>query len=137
MKKDDVSHLNVLGNKKTEYKFDTPSENILEVFQNQFVGIKYEIEIITSEFTSLCPKTSQPDYATITIRYIPDQSCIETKSLKLYLFSFRSHPSFMETINNTILFDLVKVCGPLSMVVLSEFNSRGGIKLNVKSSYEK
>lgn len=133
---DSVDHLEQLG-RKTEYKYDSPSKDMLEVFENKFIGRKYKVLLNTCEFTSLCPRTGQPDYVPITIEYIPDKCCIETKSLKLYLFSYRNHGSFMETITNNIMEDIVAVCNPLWISVRCNFNSRGGINLNVNTEYTK
>ena len=88
------------------------------------------------EFTCLCPKTGQPDFATIRIRYIPDKICIELKSLKLYLWSFRSEGAFHEAVTNRILDDLVAACRPRSMRVEADFNVRGGIHTVVTATYE-
>lgn len=129
-------NLKQLGSKRTEYKYDSPGVDILETFSNKYVDSNYIVQFVTKEFTSLCPKTGQPDFATIDICYTPNEKCIETKSLKLYLFSFRSYRSFMETITNKILQDLVYVCSPRWMKVEGKFNSRGGIVLNVEVEYE-
>jgi len=88
------------------------------------------------EFTCLCPKTGQPDFATIRIRYIPDKICIELKSLKFYLWSFRSEGAFHEAVTNRILDDLVAACRPRSMRVEADFNVRGGIHTVVTATYE-
>ncbi len=133
---DKTDQLKSLGSKETIYP-DKPDLFILETFQNLFPDRQYVIELVCPEFTSLCPKTKQPDFAVIKIWYTPDQKCIETKSLKLYLFAFRNVGSFMETIVNKILDDLLSVCNPISMLVSGEFNARGGICLNVKASYER
>lgn len=135
MKRDDTSELKQLGNQKTKYKYEEPSVEILETFRNVFPHRKYVVELIFPEFTSLCPKTGQPDFATIKICYVPKEKCIESKSFKLYMFAFRSHGSFMETIVNTILEDCVEVCSPEWMVVEGTFNARGGICINVKAEY--
>ncbi len=132
---DQHSELRTLGSRKTEYKYNEPSTEILETFPNRTPDRDYEVELIFPEFTSLCPKTGQPDFATITIRYTPNLSCIESKSLKLYLFAFRNYRSFMETITNKIRDDLVEVCSPRSLEVISNFNPRGGIAINVTSIF--
>ena len=131
------SSLKQLGSNKTTYKYDEPSVKILETFSNKYPGKDYTVQFITSEVTSLCPKTGQPDFAEIDIQYIPYEKCIETKSLKLYLFAFRNYGAFMETITNKILADLVAVCNPKWMVVVGMFKSRGGIALNVTASYKR
>jgi 7-cyano-7-deazaguanine reductase len=125
-----------LGNHKTEYTYDNPTSDLLETFPNQYPDRSYITEFEFGEFTSLCPKTGQPDFATITVRYIPGERCIETKSLKLYLLAFRQYGSFMETITNKILDDLVAVCSPRWMKVTGNFNARGGTLINVEAEYE-
>ena len=130
MHKDDVSKLSSLGS-STQYQYQEPHADILETFPNKFSGRPYEVNLIFPEFTSLCPKTGQPDFATITIRYTPDAECIESKSLKLYLFAFRNHGSFMETITNTILQDIVVKCNPIKCTVIGDFAARGGIRIRV------
>ena len=137
MTKDDVSGLKLLGSGKTSYAFEEPTAAILEAFPNQYPDRPYTIQFVHPEFTSLCPKTGQPDFATIEIDYVPDQFCIETKSLKLYFTAYRNHGSFMETITNKILDDLVSVCKPRSMKVVARFNPRGGTTLNVTACYSK
>ena len=129
------NNLQQLGSQKTEYKLDTPSADILEVFDNKYPTREYNIEFVFPEFTSLCPKTGQPDFATIVINYTPDKLCIESKSLKLYFFAYRQYGSFMETITNKILDDLVSVCKPKIMVVEGRFNARGGTVINVTTQY--
>ena len=108
----------------------------LEVFDNQYPDRDYNIIHTAPEFTSLCPKTGQPDFATIVIEYIPDKLCIELKSLKLYLNSFRDDGVFFESVTNQILDDLVKVCKPRYMLVTAEFNIRGGISSLIEAEYE-
>lgn len=137
--KDEPQHsgLKSLGSGKTEYKFseEEPPSDILETFPNRTPERNYTVEFVFPEFTSLCPKTHQPDFATIIIRYIPDVSCIESKSLKLYLFAFRGWGSFMESITNKIRDDLVEVCKPRHLEVISHFNPRGGIAINITSVF--
>jgi len=108
----------------------------LETFSNQFPERSYEIEIRCPEFTAVCPKTGQPDFGTITIRYVPAATCIELKSLKLYLFEFRDRGIFYEHAVNTILDDLVGACQPRRMTVIGDFNPRGGITTRVTTSFE-
>jgi len=134
---DDTSGLKQLGSGRTSYAFEHPSAEILEAFPNQYPDRDYQIRFEHPEFTSLCPKTGQPDFATIEISYIPDKLCIETKSLKLYFTAYRNHGSFMETITNKILDDLVSVCHPRQMQVVAMFNPRGGTSLTVTVEYEK
>lgn len=109
--------------------------SILETFKNQYPSRDYEIEITCPEFTCVCPKTGQPDFAVIRIRYVPDELCIELKSLKLYIFSYRDKGEFHEHVTNKILDDLVEACRPKKMVVEGDFNVRGGIKTVVRASY--
>lgn len=130
-KKDDTTALTQLGNKETEYKFVSPNPGMLEHFPNQFPERDYLINHETSEFTSLCPKTGQPDFANIRIEYVPDKLCVETKSLKLYLFAYRGEGTFMETIVNKICSDLVAVLDPRSLRVIGSFGARGGIMTTV------
>lgn len=134
--KDDTSGLSKLGSVGTQYTQEGPSANILETFPNQYPQRDYEVTYQTSEFSSLCPKTGQPDFAEISVTYIPDQKCIETKSLKLYLFAYRQEGSFMETITNRILEDLVTVCQPRRMEVHCWFSARGGIRTDVFARYQ-
>jgi 7-cyano-7-deazaguanine reductase len=109
---------------------------LLETFENEFPNRDYTIIHTAPEFTSLCPKTGQPDFATIDIDYIPDKLCVELKSLKLYLNSYRSDGVFFESVTNKILEDLVKVCSPRYMLVSAEFNVRGGISSVIEAEYE-
>lgn len=111
------------------------SREILETFENQFPDRDYKIEIVAPEFTSVCPKTGQPDYATITIAYTPDKVCIELKSLKMYLQSFRNEGIFYEHVTNTILDDLVMASRPRWMKIEAAFNARGGITETVTAQY--
>jgi 7-cyano-7-deazaguanine reductase len=108
----------------------------LETFPNQFPNRDYRIEITCPEFTAVCPKTGQPDFGTIVIDYVPDQACIELKSLKLYLFAYRDKGIFYEHSVNTILDDLVAACRPRRMTVIGQFNPRGGITSRITASYE-
>ena len=137
MVKDDVSGLSSLGSKETKYKYEGPDVDILETFPNKYLERDYVVEFVFPEFTSLCPKTGQPDFGKITVNYTPDEKCLETKSLKLYFFAFRSHGSFMETIVNKVLEDCVAVCSPRYMTVIGEFNSRGGVAITVEATYFK
>jgi 7-cyano-7-deazaguanine reductase len=108
---------------------------MLDTFPNPEPGRDYEIQLTCPEFTCLCPRTGQPDFATLTVTYVPDRSCIELKSLKLYLWSFRNEGHFHEAVTNRILDDLVKACRPRWMRLLAEFNVRGGIRTVVTASY--
>ncbi|MBU1095728.1 MAG: NADPH-dependent 7-cyano-7-deazaguanine reductase QueF [Ignavibacteriae bacterium HGW-Ignavibacteriae-2] len=108
---------------------------ILETFENQYSDRDYVIEHIAPEFTSVCPKTGQPDFATITLEYIPDQLCVELKSYKLYLNSFRNDGIYFESVTNRILDDLVGVTEPRYMKITADFNVRGGISSVVEVEY--
>lgn len=99
----------------------------LETFDNQFPDREYKIEIVAPEFTSVCPKTGQPDYGTVTITYTPRKKCVELKSLKMYLQAYRNEGIFYEHVTNTILDDLVAATSPQWMKVEAAFNARGGI----------
>jgi 7-cyano-7-deazaguanine reductase len=134
--RDDVSTLKTLGQGATVYPRNV-TPGLLETFPNAFPDRRYDITFASDEFTSLCPKTGQPDFGTITIRYVPDKLCIESKSLKLYLFSYRDEGAFMETLTNRILDDLVEVCQPHHMEVTGDFAARGGITISVTATYVK
>ena len=134
--KDNTETLTQLGNQNTKYVYEEPSAQLLETFENLYPGREYVTEFVFNEFTSLCPKTGQPDFATITIRYAPAKLCIETKSLKLHFLSYRQHGAFMETITNRMLEDCVSVCNPRWMEVKSNFNPRGGTLINVEARYD-
>ena len=110
---------------------------ILETFPNQFPNRDYEIEITCPEFTAVCPKTGQPDFATIVITYSPADSVIELKSLKLYLFSYRDRGIFYEHSINTILDDLVNASQPRRMTVVGRFTPRGGISSKITANYSR
>jgi len=99
----------------------------LETFPNPRPGRHYEIAFECSEFTCLCPRTGQPDFATLRIRYVPAKLCVELKSLKLYIWSFRDEGHFHEDVTNRILDDLVSLLQPQEMTVVGDFNVRGGI----------
>ena len=111
-----------------------PSKN-LETFPNPNPERDYEIHFEAPEFTCLCPMTGQPDFATIRIRYVPDKKCVELKSLKLYLWSYRNEGAFHEAVVNQILDDLVQAVRPKSMSVVGDFNVRGGIHTTVTAAY--
>ena len=106
----------------------------LEVFPNPRPGRSYTITMECPEFTCLCPRTGQPDFATIRVRYVPDALCIELKSLKLYLWSYRNVGTFHETVVNTILDDLSAACKPRFMEIVGDFFVRGGIHTTVKAT---
>ncbi len=116
---------------------DSPEDAMLETFDNLFPDRDYEITFDCPEFTSLCPVTNQPDFGEITIQYIPDKLCIESKSLKLFIFAFRNHNTFHEEAVNIILDRIVNVCKPRYAEVIGAFRPRGGIAINVRAVYEK
>jgi len=109
----------------------------LDTFANPYPGRDYTIAMECPEFTAVCPKTGQPDFGTIRIRYVPDEKCIELKSLKLYLWSFRDQGIFHEAVTNSILEDLVAACAPRRLTVVGDFNVRGGISTVVTVEYSK
>jgi 7-cyano-7-deazaguanine reductase len=112
-----------------------PSRDQLETFANQFPARDYQIEIICPEFTSMCPKTGQPDFGTLTFRYVADSLCVELKSLKLYLQAFRNEGIYYENVTNRILDDLVAVLRPRRMTLVAEFTPRGGISSRIVVSH--
>lgn len=101
--------------------------SLLETFENQFPHRDYKIEIVAPEFTSVCPKTGQPDFGTVTITYTPNKKCVELKSLKFYLQSYRNKGIFYEMVTNTIVDDLASVLEPRWLKVEAAFGARGGI----------
>jgi 7-cyano-7-deazaguanine reductase len=107
----------------------------LEIFDNPSPERDYTIRIHLPEFTCLCPKTGQPDFATLDLEYIAEKSCIELKSLKLYIWSFRDEGAFHEAVTNEILSDLVKACNPRFMRLTAEFNVRGGVYTTVVAEH--
>ena len=132
--KERIKGLRLLKKKKVAYP-SSPDEARLEVFDNTFPDRDYWIEFDCPEFTSLCPVTGQPDFGKIIIRYIPGKKCIESKSLKFFLCSFRNYGSFAEEITNTILEKVVKACNPRKAKVIGEFFPRGGISIKVEAEY--
>lgn len=127
------NELTLLG-KKTEYKQNYAPE-VLETFENKHQGRDYWVQFNCPEFTALCPITSQPDFAEIKIAYIPDIKMVESKSLKLYLFSFRSHGAFHEDCVNIIMNDLIKLMDPKYIEVTGLFYPRGGISIYPYANY--
>ena len=118
-----------------------PSANMphgeqLETFPNPFPGRDYVVEIVSPEFTSLCPKTGQPDFGTITFTYTPEGKCVELKALKLYLQGFRNEGIFYEDVVNRILDDFVAACRPRNCKVIGSFSPRGGITTSVTCVHE-
>src|SRR5262245_33973155 len=115
---------------------EMPASDQLETFANQHPGRDYVIEIVCPEFTSMCPKTGQPDFGTITYTYTPNEKCVELKSLKLYLNRFRNQGIFYEHAVNRLLDDFVKACQPRRAKVVGAFTPRGGITTTVSCVYE-
>jgi 7-cyano-7-deazaguanine reductase len=107
------------------------SRSLLEVFDNQYPQRDYKIEIVAPEFTSVCPKTGQPDYGTITIIYTPDKKCVELKSLKMYLQSYRNAGIFYENVTNAMMDDFTAVLQPRWMKIEAAFTPRGGISSKI------
>lgn len=110
--------------------------NLLEIFNNAYPDRNYTVVHSAPEFTSVCPVTGQPDFGTIIIEYIPDKLCIELKSLKFYLNSYRNDGIYFESVTNKILDDLVSVCKPRFMQITAKFNVRGGISSVIKAEYK-
>lgn len=128
---DQTRHLNLLGTGRLPPVTDGPSANLLEAFPNRYPDRPYVISISFPEFTSLCPVTGQPDTGIISVEYIPHELCVESKSFKLYMFAFRNHQSFMETITNTVLEDMRTVLAPSWCRVKGLFAPRGGTHIHV------
>ena len=134
MTEDYSKDLSLLGNQNVDYKFDYNPE-ILETFENGHIGRDYFVKFNCPEFTTLCPMTGQPDFATIYISYIPDIKMVESKALKLYLFSFRNHGGFHENSMNMIMDDLIKLMDPKYIEVWGKFTPRGGISIDPYVNY--
>jgi 7-cyano-7-deazaguanine reductase len=117
-------------------RVEAPSAEQLETFPNPAPGRDYTIEIVCPEFTSLCPKTGQPDFGTITYTYTPHEKCVELKSLKLYLQRFRNEGIFYEGVVNRLLDDFVMACRPRRCRIVGSFTPRGGITTSVTCIYE-
>lgn len=133
-KKERFSGLTLLKSSENNYPV-CPQDAQLETFDNVYQDRDYVITFDCPEYTSLCPVTNQPDFGHIVIRYVPDKKCIESKSLKLFLFSFRNHNTFHEESVNSILDAVVKACVPRKAEVVGKFRPRGGIAINVKATY--
>lgn len=129
-----MSGVSLLGNTHTQYPTDYAPE-MLETFVNKHPDTEYLVTFNCPEFTSLCPKTGQPDFAKIIINYIPRERMVESKSLKLYLFSFRNHGDFHEDCVNIIVKDLVKLMDPKYLEVVGIFTPRGGISIYPFANY--
>lgn len=134
MDKNRIKGLKLLKEKKIKLP-SSPDKVELEVFENAYPERDYWIEFSCPEFTSICPVTGQPDFGKITIQYIPDKKCIESKSLKFFMFSFRNCGSFAEDIVNRILEKVVKTAKPKRAKVIGEFVPRGGIAIRVEAEY--
>ena len=133
-KKMTYESLTLLGKPVSRYP-SAPLAKTIETFKNQYASRRYLIKFECADFTSLCPVTGQPDFAKITIEYVPGDRCIETKSLKFYLASYRDTRSFNEEIVNRILDDVVAACSPQEALVYGEFAARGGISLSAEAQY--
>ncbi|RME47779.1 MAG: NADPH-dependent 7-cyano-7-deazaguanine reductase QueF [Caldilineae bacterium] len=129
--KSDLKDLTLLGREVTQ------PQRKLETFPNRHPGRPYTVRLETDEFTCVCPMTGQPDFARLVIEYIPDQRIVESKSVKLYLWSFRNEGHFHEHVTNTILDDFVAALDPLYCKVTGYFNIRGGIKITVEAEHRK
>ena len=129
-------NLTKLGSAKTEYKTDY-DPSVLESFSNRHPGNDYFVKFNCPEFTSLCPITGQPDYATIIISYVPDERLVESKSLKLCLFTYRNHGDFHEDVVNTIMKDLIALLDPKYIEVWGRFLPRGGLSIDPYCNYGK
>ncbi|MFD2629852.1 preQ(1) synthase [Oceanobacillus kapialis] len=136
MKEQNLSGLTQLGSQGTTYAFDY-NPDVLEVFENNHQDRDYFVKFNCPEFTTLCPMTGQPDFATLYISYIPDVKMVESKALKLYLFSFRNHGGFHEDSVNVIMNDLIKLMDPRYIEVWGKFTPRGGISIDPYCNYGK
>ena len=134
--KEELQGVTLLGNQKTKYPQDYAPE-MLDTFINKHHDHDYFVKFNCPEFTSLCPMTGQPDFATIYISYVPDVKMVESKSLKLYLFSFRNHGDFHEDCVNIIMKDLIKLMDPKYIEVWGKFTPRGGISIDPYTNYGK
>jgi len=130
----ELEGLSLLGNQETKYDFGY-NPDVLETFLNKHTDNDYFVKFNCPEFTSLCPITGQPDFATIYISYIPNKKMVESKSLKLYLFSFRNHGDFHEDCINIIMKDLIKLMEPKYIEVWGKFTPRGGISIDPYCNY--
>lgn len=136
MKEQDLSGLTLLGNQGVEYNFDYKPE-VLETVDNNFSNRDFFVKFNCPEFTTLCPITGQPDFATVYISYIPDEKMVESKALKLYMFSFRNHGGFHEDSMNIIMNDLIELMNPRYIEVWGKFTPRGGISIDPYCNYGK
>ncbi|QQK75307.1 NADPH-dependent 7-cyano-7-deazaguanine reductase QueF [Salicibibacter cibarius] len=136
MTEENRPELTHLGNEGTKYNFEY-DPGLLETFDNQHPYRDYFVKFNTPEFTTLCPITGQPDFATLYISYIPDEKMVESKALKMYLFSFRNHGDFHEDAMNIIVNDLVEAMAPRYIEVWGKFTPRGGISIDPYVNYGK
>ncbi|GAB3069117.1 preQ(1) synthase [Virgibacillus ainsalahensis] len=136
MNEQDLSNLTLLGNQGTTYDFDY-NPKLLETFDNKHTNRNYFVKFNCPEFTTLCPITGQPDFATVYLSYVPDVKMVESKSLKLYLFSFRNHGGFHEDSMNIIMNDLIELMAPRYIEVWGKFTPRGGISIDPYCNYGK
>ena len=134
--KEEMGDITLLGNQKIEYPTDY-APGLLETFLNKHTDHDYFVKFNCPEFTSLCPITGQPDFAAITISYVPDVKMVESKSLKLYLFSFRNHVDIHEDCINIIMEDLIRLMEPKYIEVWGKFTPRGGISIDPYCNYGK
>ncbi len=132
----ELEGITLLGNQNTKYDYSY-APDILEVFDNKHIENDYWVKFNCPEFTTLCPITGQPDFATIYIKYIPDVKMVESKSLKLYLLSFRNHGDFHEDVVNIIMKDLIRLMEPRYIEVWGKFLPRGGISIDPYCNYGK
>ncbi|MEL7656308.1 MAG: preQ(1) synthase [Bacillota bacterium] len=130
----EIKGISLLGNQEVKYSFDYDPA-VLETFENKHPQRDYFVKFNCPEFTSLCPITGQPDFATIYISYVPDIRMVESKSLKLYLFSFRNHGGFHEDCVNIIMNDLIDLMDPRYIEVWGKFTPRGGISIDPYCNY--
>lgn len=131
---DEVKDITLLGQKNVKYDFDYRPD-VLETFDNKHIDHDYWVKFNCPEFTTLCPITGQPDFGTVYISYVPDIKMVESKSLKLYLFSFRNHGDFHEDVVNIIMKDLIKLMNPKYIEVWGKFLPRGGISIDPYTNY--
>lgn len=113
------------------HKFSEPSSEILRTFTNPHIEDDFEVILSSEEFTALCPLTKFPDFYQIEIRYVPNEKCVESKSFKFYIGSFRDYGAFIETLTNRIADDFMEVCNPRSLLVTNTMNARGGVPITV------
>jgi 7-cyano-7-deazaguanine reductase len=132
--KSKTSRLTLLGRSDAKLPA-SPAEAHLETFPNPAPNRDYRIHFETDDFTCVCPVTGQPDFAQIDIDYVPDRLCVESKSLKFYLASYRNEHAFNEAVTNRILYDFVKACSPREVIITAQFSARGGIALTVRAEY--